>query len=83
MSKFKQKDSFSEAPLLVLLPEKTNLGNLEKYDASYFARHESVKNINKTNKKEDVAAIAEEKMLKQVLEWLALNAQIEKDKEQS
>ena len=83
MSKFKRKDTFSETPLFVLLPEKTNLDKLEKYDASYFARHESVKSINENNEKEDPAAIAEEKMLKQILEWLALNAQVEKDKEQN
>ncbi|MCO6431224.1 MAG: hypothetical protein J5J00_10215 [Deltaproteobacteria bacterium] len=72
---FSGPDDFSLSPLLTLLPVKGKLSRLDSLTSSLFARYEKVSGILKEN---PVGAapeskrrfLAEEAMLKQVLDWL-------------
>jgi len=71
-------DSFSIAPLLALLPVRGKIGKLESLTSSLFARFEKVSalrgNLGTDVERELVKRLdAEEAMLKQVLDWLAVN----------
>jgi hypothetical protein len=71
-------ESFSLAPLLMLLPVRGKIGKLESLTSSLFARYEKVAALRRDMGDEvepDVARRlgAEEAMLKQVLDWLAVN----------
>ena len=71
-------DSFSIAPLLALLPVRGRIGKLESLTSSLFARYEKVSalrsNLGNEVEREMVKRLdAEEAMLKQVLDWLAVN----------
>ena len=72
-------DEFSRAPLFVLLPARQPLGDLSKYDSSYYARYESIK-VAGENQGYSEHALAEENMLRQVLEWLSLYSEAENQK---
>jgi hypothetical protein len=66
------------APLLMLLPVRGKIGKLESLTSSLFARYEKVAALRRDMGDEvepDVARRlgAEEAMLKQVLDWLAVN----------
>lgn len=67
------KDLFSSAPLLCLLPEKSALKDLDQYAASFYARYERV-----SEQKEDRELQPEEDMLRQILDWLSLYNEFEK-----
>jgi len=71
-------EPFSLAPLLMLLPVRGKIGKLESLTSSLFARYEKVAALRRDMGSEiepDVARRlgAEEAMLKQVLDWLAVN----------
>ena len=71
-------ESFSLSPLLSLLPVKGVVGNLEKLTSSFYARYEKVHALKASLKRETPSEAwhklnAEEGMLKQVLDWLAVN----------
>lgn len=70
-------ESFSIAPLLALLPVRGKIGRLESFTSSLFARHEKVSALRSSLghdvERETVKRLdAEEAMLKQVLDWLAV-----------
>jgi len=69
-------DAFSQSPLLALLPVRGRIGRLEALTSSLYARYEKVAALRSevgTGDREAVRRLAaEESMLKQVLEWLAV-----------
>ena len=77
-SLYSPPEGFSLSPLLSLLPVKGVVGSLEKLTASFYARYEKVHALKKALGKERQGEAwqklnAEEGMLKQVLDWLAVN----------
>ncbi|MFM1846724.1 MAG: hypothetical protein RL417_198 [Pseudomonadota bacterium] len=71
-------EPFSIAPLLALLPVRGKIGHLESLTSSLFARFEKVvamrRELGDEVEREVVKRLAaEEAMLKQVLDWLAVN----------
>jgi len=75
---YSSPEPFSLAPLLVLLPVRGKIGKLEALTSSLFARFEKVsalrREIGEDAEREVVRRLAaEEAMLKQVLDWLAVN----------
>lgn len=77
-SLYSAPESFSLSPLLSLLPVKGVVGNLEKLTASFYARYEKVHALKKSlgGERQGEAwqrLTAEEGMLKQVLDWLAVS----------
>lgn len=72
-SLFSQPDTFSISPLLALLPVMGNLQKLDQLSASLYARYEKVAALKKNVDSNDLAYknfIAEQEMLKQVLDYL-------------
>lgn len=70
-------EPFALAPLLALLPVEGKLGKLESLTSSLYARYEKSQSVLRelgrgTNSAERQRYAAEEAMLKQVLDWLAL-----------
>ena len=77
---FSPPDPFSLSPLLSLLPVKGDIANLQSLTSSLFARHEAVSALRRELEKSDDRdarrrLVAEETMLKRVLEWLAVSPQ--------
>lgn len=75
---FSPPDSFSIAPLLALLPVRGKIGKLEALTSSLFARYEKVSVARRelgadVERETGKRLAAEEAMLKQVLDWLAVN----------
>lgn len=68
-------DPFALAPLLSVLPARGKTERLESFAASFFARYEKVRELRaQAVKKESERQCAiEEAMLRQVLDWLAIN----------
>lgn len=70
-------EDFALSPLLSLLPVLGKVGKLESLTSSLFARHEKVSALQREIGDEDRDAqrrfLAEGAMLKQVLDWLAVN----------
>jgi hypothetical protein len=76
-SLYSPPESFSIAPLLALLPVRGKIGKLESLTSSLFARFEKVAalraDLGAEVDRETVKRLtAEEAMLKQVLDWLAV-----------
>ncbi|MCX6115592.1 MAG: hypothetical protein NTV65_10335 [Proteobacteria bacterium] len=67
-------DPFSLSPLLSLLPSCGNLTRLENLVSSLFARHEKVETLREEAKSKELERryTAEEAMLRQILDWLAV-----------
>lgn len=68
-------EDFAISPLLVLLPSRGNPGNLAGLTSSLYARYEKVAALHRDlgesqDKQAAKRILAEEAMLKQVLEWL-------------
>jgi len=76
-------ESFSLSPLLSLLPVKGVVGELEKLTSSLYARYEKVTALktnlgaNEANEASETIGrvVAEQVMLKQILEWLSVNTE--------
>jgi len=71
-------EDFSISPLLTILPKKGNTGNLSLFTSSLYARFEKVRELREEisdseDKNSIKKVLAEEAMLKQVLEWLEVN----------
>jgi hypothetical protein len=76
-SLFSAPDSFSLLPLLALLPVAGKVGKLEALTSSVYARYENVvlmqRELQGTDEEEALKRFAaEEAMLRQVLDWLAV-----------
>jgi uncharacterized protein YPO0396 len=75
---YSRPDAFSLSPLLSLLPVQGKVGKLEALTSSLYARYERVahmkKDIPPDEKNRDLQRrlTAEEAMLRQVLDWLAI-----------
>ena len=71
---FSDPDPFSLSPLLALLPVRGRVGDLAGMTASLFARFEKVNAlVHEAGEVGGVGRIrAEQNMLRQVLEWLAV-----------
>jgi hypothetical protein len=67
-------DSFSLAPLLSLLPSVGSVARLEGLVSSLFARYESVEAARADAESQEVRAqlSLESAMLRQILDWLAV-----------
>ena len=68
-------DPFSLSPMLSLLPVGGNLSKLESFTSSLFARYEKVMSLLESEQissgtESHQRLIAEQNMLKQVLDWL-------------
>jgi len=67
-------DSFSSLPLLSVLPVRGDFGRLRTLSSSLYARYEKVqlqlKDAERGRREGDRRLVAEEAMLKQVLEWV-------------
>ena len=79
-SLYSPPDAFSLSPLLSLLPVRGRVGGLAALTSSLYARYEKVQRLHReVGTDADRAAYrryaAEEAMLKQVLDWLALRAE--------
>lgn len=77
-SLFAPPDPFSLAPLLMLLPVRGDIAKLEALTSSLFARYEKVvalrRDMGEDVEREVARRLgAEEAMLRQVLDWLAVN----------
>lgn len=71
-------EQFSVAPLLSLLPKCGDVNKLQALLSSFFARYEKTRSmIEEVRNEEDRDAlrrcIAEEEMLREVLEWLQID----------
>lgn len=68
-------DPFGLAPLLSVLPARGRTDRLESFAASFFARYEKVREQRGQAVKKEVERqfAVEEAMLRQVLDWLAIN----------
>ena len=68
-------DPFSLSPMLALLPQRGKLTRLESLVSSLFARHENVERLRgEVSEKElERRYTAESAMLRQILDWLAVN----------
>ena len=73
-SPFENIEPFSIAPLLSLLPTTGGLVRLESLMSSFYARYEKVQSAKSraTELEQQRVLAAEEAMLRQVLDWLAL-----------
>lgn len=73
-SLYSPPDPFSLLPLLALLPAKGKVQRLDALRSSLFARYEKVAAMKRDNPGREQARriAAEEGMLKQVLDWLAV-----------
>lgn len=76
-------EAFSLSPLLALLPVRGDIGKLESLTASFYARYEKVSGLLK--EAENVLGgeikkrlLAEQAMLKQILDWLVVKPQVER-----
>ena len=76
-------EAFSLSPLLALLPVRGEIGKLEALTASLYARYEKVSGLLK--EAESVLGgeikrrlLAEQGMLKQILDWLVVKPQLGK-----
>lgn len=76
-------EAFSLSPLLALLPVRGDIGKLESLTASFYARYEKVSGLLK--EAENVLGgeikkrlLAEQAMLKQILDWLVVRPQVER-----
>lgn len=74
---FSLPDGFTSSPLLALVPSLGKVNRLHSYTSSIYARYEKVSEIAKELlSSDDVEAKrrcqAEENMLREVLEWLAV-----------
>lgn len=72
---FSPIDPYSLSPLFALIPQRGDLKELIKHKPSLFARYEKVKAIRSEEGVSEVKdifkkLIAEEEMLKEVLDWL-------------
>jgi len=70
-----EPEDFSVSPLLALLPRKGNAGKLALLTSSLYARYEKVSGLRRdlgdaAEKNTVKKLLAEEGMLRQVLEWL-------------
>ena len=67
-------DAFSLSPSLSLLPSCGSIVRLESLVSSFFARHEKVIALRDqaSSKEEERRYAAEEAMLRQLLDWLAV-----------
>lgn len=67
-------DPFSLSPLLSLLPSCGSISRLEPLVPSLFARHEKVLSLRDQNESKELERrlSAEEAMLRQILDWLAV-----------
>ena len=79
---FSPPDEFSASPLLSLLPEGQSLRKLQALDLSFFARYQNVVAIKsaadfESGSEDGRRVVAEEQMLKHVLDWLGENRQSE------
>ncbi len=77
---FSSPDPFSISPFLALLPVKGSVNELRQMTSSLFARYEKVLIIKKNlgaNAAGDLQRrmLAEEGMLKQVLDWLSVHTE--------
>ena len=75
---YSNPESFSLSPLLALLPVRGVVGELEKLTSSLFARYERVRALKRSLDEESLRGsqkriVAEEAMLRQVLDWLSVN----------
>jgi len=73
-------ESFSLSPLLSILPVKGGVGELEKLTSSFYARYEKVTALKKNLGADEASettrrVVAEEVMLKQILEWLSVSTE--------
>lgn len=73
-------EAFSLQPLLTFLPVRGSVAELKKMNASLYARYEKVSALKKglvgeAGSGAQQRVLAEEAMLKQVLDWLALSAE--------
>ena len=77
-SLYSNNDTFAQAPLLALLPNRGSAAGLEALSTSLFARYERV-GVLKSQLGDDASrealrrVTAEEAMLKQVMDWLKLD----------
>lgn len=73
---FSAPEDFSISPLLQLLPVKSKVSKLKSLNSSLYARYEKVsaqiRDLDGQVSGEHKNLIAEEIMLKQVLEWLEI-----------
>ena len=77
-SRYSAPEAFSLQPLLTFLPVKGSVRELKKMTASLYARYEKVSMLKKNLGSKGLTEghqriLAEEAMLKQVLDWLALS----------
>jgi len=75
-SLFSPPDDFSISPLLSLLPTRGDVNRLSSLNASLFARHEKVVNSTSRGGEDSKRIASEEAMLRQVLEWLEIKADV-------
>lgn len=74
-TKVSPPDTFSTAPMLAILPVKSQIGALEPLTSFFYARYEKVaamrKELESQGDSEGLRRIAAEQgMLKEVLDWL-------------
>ncbi len=79
-SVYSDPEPFSLSPLLSLLPVRGKVNRLPAFSTSLYARYENVKALLKNGEsKTDLASYrkhaAEEAMLRQVLDWVALRSE--------
>jgi len=67
-------EPFALSPLLSLLPSMGGFGKLETLMSSFYARYENVQSLKAEGdqSRDQKILAAEEAMLRQVLDWLAL-----------
>ena len=88
-SLYSEPDSFSLLPLVSLLPVLGKISKLESLTSSFYARYEKVKLLqselnagegqNKSLREGVRRYSAEEAMLRQVLDWLEVQPESEKE----
>ncbi len=74
---FSLPDNFTASPLLSLVPSLGKVNRLHSYTSSIYARYEKVMELSKELQGSDETEAkrrcqAEENMLREVLEWLAV-----------
>ena len=77
---YPKKDFISQSPLFLLLPERRSLDGFEKYLSAFYLRLEKLDQLQGADEDLSVEQETELAMLRQVVDWLALHSEIERNR---